>query len=102
MGVRLLSHACGCALCKNPALVQHNDIVIFRNFVDQMGGPQHRDTIFDEPAHVLEDICSRLDIKADCRLIQQEQARPMQERASDFDLPHLAPGEAANLVFGTV
>ena len=32
---------------ENPPLMQHDDIIVVRNFVDEMRGPQHGDTLCD-------------------------------------------------------
>ena len=45
---------------------------------------------------------ARLDVEADGRLVQQQQPRPMQQRAGDLDPPHLAAREIAHLVAGAV
>ena len=44
---------------QNPSLVQHDDIIVVSDLVDEMRGPQHRDAVFDDQsAHMAEDIGS--------------------------------------------
>ena len=38
------------------------------------------------------------DVQPDGRLVEQQQGRPVQQRAGDLDAPHLAAGKAARLV----
>ena len=61
-----------------------------------------QNTLMPSVSHQLadagEDAGARLDVQPDGRLVEQEQRRPMQQRAGDLDAPHLAAGEAARLV----
>ena len=50
----------------------------------------------------LEDVGARLDVEADGCLVEQQQARPMQQRAGDLEPPHLAAGEIAHLAAGAI
>ena len=50
----------------------------------------------------LKNVGARLDVEADGRLVEQQQPRPMQQRARDFQPPHLAAREVAHLVAGAV
>ena len=43
------------AMRENAALMQHDDIIVVRNFVDEMRGPQHGDTLSNHFVHVAED-----------------------------------------------
>jgi hypothetical protein len=44
---------------QNPSVVQHDDVVVVRDLVDEMGGPQHRGALFDDQStHVAQDIRS--------------------------------------------
>ena len=45
-----------------------------------------------------ENVGARLDVEPGGRLVEQQHARPMQQRARDLDAPHLAAGEMARLV----
>ena len=90
-------------VCENPALMQHHEIVAGHDLVEQMRGPQHADALLgDQPPHMAEDIGARLDVEADGRLVEQQQTRPMQQRARDLEPPHLAAGEVAHLAAGAV
>ena len=51
-----------------------------------------------QPADVARMLGARLDVEPDRRLVEQQQRRPVQQRARDLDAPHLAAGEAARLV----
>ena len=84
---------------EHPAFMQHDDIVAIRDFVDEMRGPEHRHGLRgDQPAHVAQNIGPRLDVEAHRRLVEHEQAWPVQQRARDLDPPHLAAGQIAYLV----
>ena len=43
------------AMREHPPLMQHDDLVVLRNFVDEMRGPQHGDTLSNHFVHVAED-----------------------------------------------
>ena len=49
-----------------------------------------------------EDIGAGLDVEPDGGLVKQQQARAMQQGARDFQPPHLAAREVANLAAGAV
>ena len=49
-----------------------------------------------------EDAGARLDVQPDRRLVEQQQRRPVQQRAGDLDAPHLAARQAARLVVQAV
>src|SRR3954453_12680872 len=51
---------------------------------------------------MVEDVGACLDIEADGRLVEQQQARAVQQRAGDFQASHLAAGEVAHLAAGAV
>ncbi len=55
-------------------------------------------SVVDQSADVGQDAGARLHVQPDGRLVQQQQRRPVQQRAGDLDAPHLAAGEAAGLV----
>src|SRR5229473_2581202 len=68
-----------------------------------MGGPQYADVLLgDQPPDVTEDIGAGLDVEADGCLVEQQQARAMQQRAGDFQPSHLAAREVAHLAAGAV
>ncbi len=56
----------------------------------------------DQPPDMAEDVGARLDVEADGRLVEQQQARAVQQRARDLDPPHLAAREIAHLVAGAI
>ena len=45
----------GRTMRKNAALMQHHDIVVLHDFIDEVRGPEHRDAVLDQPAHVGKD-----------------------------------------------
>ena len=91
------------AVRQHPPLMQHHEVVAGHDLVEQMRGPQHADALLgDELPDVAEDIGAGLDVEADGRLVEQQQARAMQQRAGDFQPPHLAAGEVAHLAAGAV
>ena len=51
-----------------------------------------------KPANVIENVGARLDIEADRRFVQQQQARLMQQRAGDLDPPHLPDRKIADAI----
>src|SRR5262245_36592062 len=100
---RVRRHAGNGAVRQHPSLVQHHHVVLLRDLVDQVRGPQHRDAVRDhQPAHLAEDIGPRFDVEADRRLVEHEQARPVQQRAGDLDAPHLSAGQVTHLVAGAI
>ena len=83
--------------------MQHDHASSVGDLVDQMRRPQHRDVVLaHQPAHMLEDVGARLDVEPDGRLVEQQQARAVQQRARDLDAAHLAAGQVAHLVVGAV
>ncbi len=79
-------------------MVQHRDSVGFRHLVDKVGCPQHADAFFgNQAAHIGDDIGARPDVEADSWLIEQQQARSVQKRASDLHPSHLTARQLANL-----
>src|SRR5258705_1888315 len=68
-----------------------------------MRGPQYANALIgDQLAHVAEDIGACLDVQPDGCLIEQQQPWAMQQRARDFQPPHLTAREVANLGGGAV
>ena len=66
--------------------MQHDKFVVGDDLVEQMGRPQHADALLSgQTPDMAEDVGACLDVEADCRLVEQQQARPMQQRASDLD-----------------
>src|SRR6185437_2041434 len=83
--------------------MQNDDMIVVVNLVDQMGRPKDADSlVVDETSHDLENPGARLDVKPRRRLIEQQHARPVQERPGDLHSPHLAAGKEAHLVVGAV
>ena len=61
---------------ENPSLMQHDDIVLVRDFIDEMRRPQDRHSFRgDKVAHMTDDVGPRLDVEANRRLVKNEQAR---------------------------
>src|SRR6202042_3753952 len=82
---------------------QHNNMVLIADLVDEMGRP--KDTyslVSDEGPYDCEDPSPRLDVEPRRRLIEQQHARPVQERPRDLDPPHLTAGKESHLVAGPV
>ena len=91
------------ALGQYPALMQHDEIIARADLVEQMRRPQHAYSLFgNELADVVEDIGAGLDVEADGCLVEQQQARAVQQRPRDFQPSHLAAGEIAHLAAGAV
>ena len=77
------------------ALMQDHQPIVGLYFVEQVGGPQHADALFDaQAAHVLVQRQAAGRVEADAGFIQQQQARLMQQRPGDF---HPAPVSAVEL-----
>ena len=49
-----------------------------------------------------DDVGPRLDVEANRRLVENEQARTVQQRASDLETSHLSAGQVAHLVLGAL
>ena len=61
-------------------LVQQHEAVVGRDLVDEVRRPQHAEALLgDEAAHDLHDALARGDVEADGRLVEQQQARVVQE-----------------------
>ena len=91
------------AMRQHPALMQHHEVVARHDLVEQMRGPEHADALLgDELADMAENVGARLDVEPDGRLVEQQQPRPVQQRAGDFQPPHLAAREVAHLAAGAV
>ena len=85
------------------ALMQDDEIVARHDLVEQMRRPQHADALFgDELPDMAEDIGARLDVEPDGRLIEQQQPRPVQQRARDLEPAHLPAREIAHLAAGAL
>ena len=83
--------------------MQHHEVIAGYDLVEQMGRPQHADVLFGHQLpDMVKDVGARLDIQPDGRLVQQQQARPMQQFAGNFQPSHLAAREVANLAAGTI
>src|SRR6187431_2512313 len=51
-------------------------------------------------AQITDDVGPGFDVETDRGFVENEQARPVQQRACDFETSHLTPGQVAHLVFG--
>ena len=79
--------------------MKDHDAVGSGRFVEEVGRPQHSDPLLaTEPADMVEQKLSTLDVEADGRLVQQEKARPMQQGPGDLDTAALAAAQLARLV----
>jgi hypothetical protein len=88
---------------EHAALMQDDEIVAGGNLVEQMRRPQHADTLLgDELPDVGQDVRACLDIEPDGRLVEQQQARPMQQRTRNFQPAHLSAREVAHLACGAI
>ena len=68
-----------------------------------MRRPQHAEAFaLHEGAHDADDALARADVEADGRLVEQQQRRPVQQRARDLDAAGLAAGQVAHLLPGAV
>src|SRR6266699_6063719 len=98
---RIGNDAPGLALRQHPALMQNNEVVAECDLVEQVRGPQYADALLgNQLPDMIEDIGAGLDVEADGRLVQQQQARAMQQGARDFEPSHLAAREVADLAAG--
>src|SRR6516162_3044200 len=89
-------------LRQNPALMQNDKVVARLNLIEKMRGPQHADALLgDEAPNMRKDLGSGLDVEPDGRLVEQQEARPVQERPRNLEPPHLPAREVANLAVVT-
>src|SRR5579871_6023631 len=94
----LLEHPCDLALRKDAALVQDDETIVWNDFVEQMGCPQHADALFrDKLTDVLEDVGTGLDVETNRRFVEQKQFWPMQKRSRNLHPAHLSARQIANL-----
>ena len=83
--------------------MEHDHLVLGRDLVDQMSRPEHADVLLGaQPADVLDDRLARADVEADGRLVEQQELRPVQQRAGDLDPAQLPARELADLVAGAL
>ncbi len=93
----------GAVVGEHAPLVQHDDLVVGTDLVDEMRGPQHADAILrHEAAGQRQNVGPRLDVEPRGRLVEQHEAGFVQERAGDLDPPRLAARELADAVFQPV
>ena len=87
----------GIAVRDDPASVQHVNLVLGLDLVEQMRRPKDGEALLgDEPAHRRDDVGAGRAIESDRRLVEEEKARAMNERARDLDAPRLPAGQRAN------
>src|SRR5438105_2785643 len=68
-----------------------------------MRGPEHADALLrHQLADMADDVGARLDVEADGRLVQKQEARPMQQGPRDLEPAHLPAGEIAHLAAGAL
>jgi hypothetical protein len=81
----------------DPASVKHVNLVLGRDLVEQMSRPKDGEALLgDEPAHGREDAGSGCAIESHRRLVEEEKARAMNERAGDLDPSRLSAGQRAD------
>src|SRR5207302_6914632 len=89
----------GSAVGEHFALVQHDDPRALPDFVDQMRGPECGQAfVSTEPADMVEHELPAGDVEPDSRLIEQQQARLVQQGARDFDTAPLTAAQLPRLV----
>ncbi len=77
--------------------MQHDHAVVVRDLVDQVGGPEHRDPVLARQAvDVGDDGLAGRHVQAHGRLVEQQQPRPVQQRAGDLDPAAVAAVEPAH------
>ena len=83
--------------------MQHDHPIGIGDLVTQVRCPQNRDrALRAHVEHELEQIAAALRVEADGRLVHQQQVRPMQERARQFDAAAITAGELRGLVMGAI
>ena len=93
----------GSAVGEHLALVQHDHPRALADFVDQMRGPKRGQAfVAAEPAHVVEHELPAGDVEPDRRLVEQQQARLVQQSARDLDTAPLAAAQLPRLVAALV
>ena len=61
------------AMSQHASLMQHHEVIVGRDFVEQMRRPEHADALLgDQLAHVAQNVGPRLDVEADGRLVEQQ------------------------------
>jgi hypothetical protein len=79
------THVSGLTAGDQTALMQNQQVVVAVDFVEQMGGPEHADTLFAaQAAHMLVQGETTSRIKAYAGFVQQQKPRLMQQRSRDF------------------
>ena len=77
--------------------------VLPSDLVDQMCRPHDRDVVlFNQHAHVIEEVGARRDVEPNGRLVENQQPRAVQQCPRDLDAAHLSAGKIAHLVIGAV
>src|SRR5690606_25348550 len=85
------------------SLVKNDDVVGWRDFVDQMGGPENAEPFaLHEIAHDFDDALPRADVEPDGRFVEQQAPRTVQQRAGDLDTARLSAREIAHLLVRAV
>ena len=60
--------------------MQQDDAVLGRNFVHEVGRPQHADALIgDQPSHMTGDFVPRPDVEAYRRLVQEQEPGTVEE-----------------------
>ena len=78
-------------------------MIVVADLVDQVGRPKDAYSLVgDKTSYDFEDPGPRFDVEPGRRFIEQQHARPVQERPRDLDPPHLTAGKEPHLVAGSV
>src|SRR5258707_5807038 len=103
MGASCANNGTGRAVGEHAPLVEHDYMIVVAYLVDQVGRPKDAYSfVGDQTPNDLENPGPRFDVEPCRRLIEQQHARPMQERPRDLDSSHLTAGKEPHLVAGSV
>jgi hypothetical protein len=91
------------ALSQELSLVQHDKMISWIDFIDQMRCPQDSDPVFgNQVPHMLQDIGTRGDVETNGWFVKDQKARAVQQRPGNFDAAHLPSGEVPYLVIDAI
>ena len=80
-----------------PPLMQDQQVITGLHFIQQVGGPEHADVLFAaQTTNVLIERQPTGRVEANAGLVEQQQARFMQQGAGDFHSATVAAVEFAN------
>ena len=96
-GAGLRDQVGGRALAQHLAAVQHHDAVGVLGLVDEMRRPQHADALAAQLQHMPQQVAARRGIETDRRLVHQQNARLVHQRARQLDAAAVAARQFAHL-----